>query len=99
MKNGVCAQQECIEGMEVEFHSLLILLLGESVRSAAHLAALSAAEEPPGTSWLVWTLDRRKNLFPMAGIEARFLGYSIAIVPTKLYGRLITVDLMLVETD
>lgn len=33
----------------------------------------------------------------MAGIEAIFLGYSIVIVPTTLYDRLITVDLMLVE--
>ena len=35
----------------------------------------------------------------MAGIEARFFSYSIVIVPTTLHGRLITVDLMLVEED
>jgi len=85
--------------MEVEFHSLLILTLGESIRSAAHLASLSAAEEPLGTPQLVWTLGGRKNLFPMAGIEVRFLGYSIVIVPTTLHGRLITVDLMLIDID
>jgi hypothetical protein len=86
--------------MEVEFHSLVILTLGETVRSAAHLVALSAAEEPPPRyTELVWALGRRKYLFAMAGIEARFLGFSIVIVPTTSHGRLITVDLMLVEID
>lgn len=86
--------------MEVDFHSLLILTLGESERSAAHLAALSAAEDPPPVphSWS-GHLAEEKILFPMAGIEARFLGYSIIIVPTTLYSRLITVDLKLVEID
>jgi len=35
----------------------------------------------------------------MAEIEARFLGYSIVIVPTTPHGRLITVVLVLIEID
>jgi len=45
-------------------------------------------EEPPGNPLLVWILGRRKNLLPMAEIEARFLGYSIVIVPTTPRGRI-----------